>query len=89
MVEGYFQKFLIETSEIINKHFKDASILEVKHIRKAMDISSKNRSKIIFISRALQKLSNLGYLEYVGRNSPKKFKKNENIPIDALKNMEL
>lgn len=54
----------------------DKNLLEVnvKRIRLCNEIPSNAKSKINFISRALGDLKELGYLEYIGRNSPKKYK---------------
>ncbi len=68
----------------INEKFNAGAVLEVKHLRRAMDVPSSDRSKTIFISRGLQKLHELGFLEYIGRNSPKKYKIVEKIPLDEL-----
>jgi hypothetical protein len=84
MVEGFFETFLVDTARCINENVNAGTIIEVKHLRRFMDVGSKNRSKIIFLARALQKLSDLGYLEFVGKNSPKKFRKNADIPIEEL-----
>ncbi len=32
-------------------------------------------------------LNDLGYIEYVGRNSPKKYKKTKDIPVDEIRKM--
>ncbi|MHA1700621.1 MAG: hypothetical protein ACTSWN_17420 [Promethearchaeota archaeon] len=84
MITSFFKSFLIETAKTINNNFNLGFIIEVKHIRRVMNISSTNKSKIIFISRALQKLSDLGYLKYIGKNSPKRFKITCKIPIEKL-----
>jgi hypothetical protein len=84
MVQGFFETFLLQIAQSINEKFSMGAILEVKHLRKAMEIKSSDRSKIIFLARALQKLNDLGFLEFVGRNSPKKFKVTGKIPIDDL-----
>ncbi|MBD3187412.1 hypothetical protein GF325_11325 [Candidatus Bathyarchaeota archaeon] len=89
MADGFFKSITLEIARVINKHFSDGAIIEVKHIRKVMGISSRNRSKIIFISRALQTLSDKGSLEYVGRNSPKKYKKVEHLDISAIKGWDI
>ena len=68
----------------INEKFNAGAVLEVKHLRKAMDISSSERSKVIFLSRGLQKLHEVGFLEYIGRNSPKKYKVVGKISLDEL-----
>ncbi len=87
MNDGFFESFLLEVVNAINTHFATSSFLEVKHLRKVMNIPSSSRSKIIFLSRALQMLNDLGYIEYVGRNSPKKYKKTKDIPVDEIRKM--
>lgn len=84
MVQGFFETFLLQIAQSINEKFNLGAILEVKHLRKVMEIKSSDRSKIIFLARALQKLNDFGFLEYMGRNSPKKFKVTSKIPIDEL-----
>nr|MDO8114709.1 hypothetical protein [Candidatus Sigynarchaeota archaeon] len=84
MAEGFFETFLLQIARTINEKFNAGAILEVKHLRKVLEIPSSNRSKVIFLSRALQKLNDLGFLEYIGRNSPKKFKISKKIPLDEL-----
>ncbi len=84
MAEGFFETFLLQIARVIGEKFSTGAILECKHLRKILEIPSSNRSKIIFLSRALQKLSDFGYLEYIGRNSPKKFKLSKRIPLDEL-----
>ena len=79
MGEGFFNLFLEKVVDAINENIQDESIIEVKHVRKIMDISPKNRSKTAFISRALQKLSDDGHLEYLGKGSAKKYKKTNTI----------
>lgn len=68
----------------INEKFNAGAILETKHVRKALEIPSSDRSKTIFISRGLQKLNDLGFLEFIGRNSPKRYKISGKIPVDQL-----
>jgi hypothetical protein len=84
MVEGFFETFLLRMTRTINEKFTTGAVLEVKHLRKAMDVQSSDRSKVIFLSRGLQKLNDLGFLEYIGRNSPKKYKVVDKIPLDQL-----
>ncbi|MHA1849452.1 MAG: hypothetical protein ACTSYS_03890 [Promethearchaeota archaeon] len=89
MQQGYFKQLVIDVAKIINENFTLNSVIEVKHLRKAMNISSKNRSKILFLSKALQRLSDLGHLEYLGKNSPKKFRKLKKIDLDVLKDLQV
>ncbi len=84
MVGGFFETFLVQMTRAINEKFNAGAVLETKHIRKALEIPSSDRSKTIFISRGLQKLHELGLLEYIGRNSPKKYKVIGKIPLDEL-----
>ncbi|MHA1728985.1 MAG: hypothetical protein ACTSWY_09660 [Promethearchaeota archaeon] len=72
---AYYKKVLKETVFAINMCY-DKNFLEVnvRRVRKCNNIPGNSRSKINFISRALQDLDKLGYLEFVGRNSPKRYK---------------
>jgi hypothetical protein len=63
MVGGFFNTFMVQMTRAINEKFNAGAVLEVKHLRRAMDIPSSERSKVIFISRGLQKLHELGFLE--------------------------
>ncbi|MFX0100178.1 MAG: hypothetical protein ACFFCS_11405 [Candidatus Hodarchaeota archaeon] len=89
MPEGFFKTFLISLADDINNKFKEGDLICVRKVRRVLDIPSTDRSKIIFIARALQKLKKFGYLVYVGRHSPKKYKKAGTIPINKLKEMIL
>jgi hypothetical protein len=75
--DGFFNKFMKDVEKAIKDHFNDGAILEVRHVKRAMGISSKNRSKTAFISRALDKLSMDGLLEFLGRTTTKKYKINK------------
>ena len=79
MGEGFFELFLEKVVKAINDNVQDETIIEVKHVRRIMDISSKNRSKTAFVSRALQKLSDDGHLEYMGKGTARKYKKTDAI----------
>nr|MDO8086926.1 hypothetical protein [Candidatus Sigynarchaeum springense] len=68
----------------INEKFNAGAVVEAKHVRKALEVPSSDRSKTIFISRGLQRLHELGFLEYIGQNSPKKYKVIGKIPLDEL-----
>ena len=72
---AYYGKVLEDTCSAINKCL-DKNIFEinVRRVRTCNAIPSNARSKINFISRALGDLKKLGYLEYMGRNSPKKYR---------------
>lgn len=70
----FYKKVLEETIQAINKCYdKNITDINVRRVRKCNDISSNQRSKINFISRALEDLKKLGYLKFIGRNSPKKY----------------
>jgi len=84
MVQGFFETFLVQIARSINEKFNLGAVLEVKNLRRVLEIKSSDRSKIIFLARALQKLNDLGFLEYIGHNSPKKFKVLSKISIDDL-----
>lgn len=80
MPAGFFSGFLVEVSRCINEKFTTDALIDVKVLRKAMDIPSSDRSKVIFLAKALQRLADAGYLEFVGRNSPKRYRKRASIP---------
>ena len=75
MTEGFFPLFVEDVEKVIDEHFTQGSTIDVKHIRKIMGISSKNRSKTAFLSRALENLSKKGRLKYIGRKTTKRYKK--------------
>ncbi|MFX0099841.1 MAG: hypothetical protein ACFFCS_09670 [Candidatus Hodarchaeota archaeon] len=77
MSDGFFNKFMKDVEKAIKENFNDGAILEVRHVKRAMGISSKNRSKTAFISRALDKLSRNGLLKYLGRATTKRYKINK------------
>lgn len=88
---AYYKKILKDTIEAINKCYEKSHFdVNVKRVRKCNAIPSSDRSKIIFISKALEDLKELGYLEFIGNNSPKTYKiieKIENFDI-VLKQLE-
>jgi hypothetical protein len=59
----------------------------VRRVRKCNAIPSSERSKINFISRALDDLTNLGYLKYIGKNSPKKYEILKKPDFDEIKDV--
>lgn len=72
---AYYKKILKDTIDAINKCYEKSHLdVNVKRVRKCNAIPSSDRSKIIFISKALEDLKQLGYLEFVGNNSPKTYK---------------
>lgn len=74
MSDGFFKKFTKDVEKAIKENFSDGAILEVRHVKRVMGISPKNRSKTAFVSRALDKLSMNGLLEYLGRATTKRYK---------------
>jgi len=83
---AYYKKVLEETVSAINKCYeKNVTDINVKRVRKCNAIPSSERSKINFISRALDELTSLGYLRFVGRNSPKKYKILHKVNLDIVK----
>ncbi|MCP4763964.1 MAG: hypothetical protein GY870_19485 [archaeon] len=84
---AYYRKVLEDTVSAINKCYeKDIKDVNVRRIRRCNAIPSTERSKINFISRALDDLNKIGYLEFIGRNSPKKYKIIK--PIKDLKEIQ-
>lgn len=61
-LSGFTLDFFNKVKEIIKNNFKPGYIIEVKHLRKIMDIEGKDRSKIIFLSRVLKELESKGFL---------------------------
>ncbi len=82
---GYFSKILSETVDAINRCYeKNVTRINVGRIRKCTNVKSKDRSKIVFISRALDELSRAGFLEYLGKNSPKTYQVKEKINLEKV-----
>ena len=85
----YYDKILKETILAINKCIERKYMdITVKRVRKCNSIPSSDRSRIHFISRALEDLKTQGYLELLGRNSPKvyKIKVPDKIDLKNIKN---
>lgn len=82
---GYYLKILEDTADAVNRcKERNIQLVDVRRVRKCNAVSSRDRSQIVFISRALEELSKEGFLKYVGRASPKKYKILKEVPIDAL-----
>ncbi len=83
----FFIENLRETVSAVNKVIaRKISYVDVKRIRKTINIKSSNRSKINFIWRSLKVLENHGILRCSGINSPKTYKiiKMQKIDFDSL-----
>ena len=63
--------------------------ITVKRVRKCNNIPSTDRSRIHFISRALEDLKTKGFLQLLGRNSPKVYKILTKIEENDLKKIDL
>ncbi|HME52092.1 MAG TPA: hypothetical protein VKM55_07730 [Candidatus Lokiarchaeia archaeon] len=72
---SYFTGFVNDVEKIINDHFSEGSIIDVKNIRHLMEIPAKNRSKTAFIAKALDNLSKRGVLTYIDQKPTKRYKK--------------
>lgn len=72
---GFTLDLFNKVKDIIKNNFKSGSIIEVKHLRKIMQISSKNRSSIIFLSRVLKELEIHGILLNYRETEVKRIKK--------------
>ncbi len=82
---GYFSKILSETVDAINRCYeKNVTYINVGRIRKCTHVKSTDRSKIVFISRALEELTRAGFLEFIGKNSPKTYQVKEKITLDNV-----
>ncbi|MHA1999909.1 MAG: hypothetical protein ACTSU9_17495 [Promethearchaeota archaeon] len=76
MEEGFFEAFVQKVRATIGEHFTPGTDINVKRVRQAMGIGSRERSTIIFLGRALDALCDDGTLTFAGRNSPKRYKVN-------------
>jgi hypothetical protein len=72
---GFFSTFVKDVEKVINNHFTEGAIIDVKYIRRLMGIPSKNRSKTAFVARALDKLSTEGVIEHFDQKTTKRYKK--------------
>jgi hypothetical protein len=71
----YYNKILKETADAINRCFEKKYLdISVKRVRKCHNIPSSDRSRIAYYHRALEDLKSKGYLELLGRNSPKNYR---------------
>ena len=85
----YYSKILKETASAINKCIeKNYMDISVKRVRKCNNVPSSDRSKIHFISRALEDLKSQGYLELLYRNSPKVYKILSKIDLKHIKDLK-
>lgn len=75
MKAGFFPSFVAEVSDVIDTKFGDEAMIDVKAIRKAMGIGSKDRSKVMFVAKALQHLRVAGALEPVPSTGAKRYRK--------------
>ncbi|NMC07702.1 MAG: hypothetical protein GYA24_20985 [Candidatus Lokiarchaeota archaeon] len=73
--DGFFSIFVKDVEKVINDHFSEGAIIDVRYVRRLMGIPSKNRSKTAFVARALKKLSNDGLLSYFDQKTAKRYKK--------------
>ena len=73
--ENFFTGFVNDVEKIINDHFSEGSIIDVKNVRHVMEIPAKNRSKTAFIAKALDNLSRRGVLTYIDQKPIKRYKK--------------
>jgi hypothetical protein len=73
--DGFFTTLVKDVEKVINDHFSDGAIIDVKYVRRLMGIPSKNRSKTAFVARALDKLSIDGTIEYFDQKTTKRYKK--------------
>jgi len=76
---SFFGEFVEKVILIINTKIGMNAIFEVKHLRKILNISSKDRSKTIFLANALDLLSRKGLILFISKNSPKRYKKIQQI----------
>ena len=76
--EGFFSAFIHDVEKIINDHFSEGSIIDVKNVRHLMNIPAKNRSKTAFVAKALDNLSKRGLIRCYDLKPTKKYKKASN-----------
>ena len=82
---SYFSEILSETIDAINRCLeKNVTYINVSRIRKCTNVKSTDRSRIVFISRALEELSRAGFLEFIGKNSPKTYKVKEKLVLEVI-----
>ncbi len=82
---SYFSKILSETVDAINRCVeKNVTRINVGRIRKCNHVKSTDRSQIVFISRALEELSRFGFLEFVGKNSPKTYQVKKKLTLEEV-----
>ena len=72
---GFFNEFIHDVEKIINDHFSEGSIIDVKNVRHLMNIPAKNRSKTAFVAKALDNLSKRGLLQCFDQKPTKRYKK--------------
>ncbi|MHA1791358.1 MAG: hypothetical protein ACTSVI_01855 [Promethearchaeota archaeon] len=72
---GFFNKLVKDVEDVINERVNTGSIIDVRSIRRMMGIESTNHSKTVFISKALDKLTEDGILEIFERKTVKRYKK--------------
>ncbi|GAB4308427.1 MAG: hypothetical protein Kow0069_06690 [Promethearchaeota archaeon] len=71
---GYYYEILEQTAKAVNACYeRKVMTVSVRRVRRCYSLDSTNRSKIVFISRALDELSKDGYLRFAGRSSPKRY----------------
>lgn len=66
MRDCFFDEFVAKVARVVEE-LPDDAFIEVKKVRRAMGVPSKNKSKTAFISRALMQLCDDGCLEYQGK----------------------
>lgn len=73
--DSFFAGFVNDVEKVINEHFSEGSIIDVKNIRHLMEIPARNRSKTAFVAKALDNLSKRGVITYVDQKPTKRYKK--------------
>lgn len=76
MADNFFQGWIERVKGALDTN-RVRGVFEVKHLRRVLDIDSFDRSKTIFLARALNYLVQTGYLKEIGSHSPKKYERNE------------
>ena len=87
---GFFLDLSRRIADAINAHFKDGQLLEVKNIRKIMDVKGSDRSAVIFFARVLGVFDRMGFLKNGAGRMPKRYTKVRDIaftPEELAKNV--
>ena len=83
---GYFNEVILEVANAINL-YSIGNTIEVKHLRRTMNVDRSNRSKIIFLVRALNYFNHETILKVNAKVSPKQYMIIAKIEVEMLREM--